>query len=160
MTPAAAGPPDPVSRWPSLAPGAALQFRSAALTAIPSCRPCRLLRAAAGTCQHCASQRRGVGGSPPRRQPKLAPRAAAPEADEASLTTCVRLPHQTVPGRPRQKVPTFATATPLQLELRHWLVCHGGPGASGRPRRWIRYGHRPKAGSVQVNRSAATPVHL
>ena len=68
-----------------------------------------------------------MGGSPPRRQPKLAPRAATPEADEASLTTCVRLPHQTVPGRPRQKVPTFATATPLQLELRHWLVCHGGP---------------------------------
>jgi hypothetical protein len=40
-----------------------------------------------------------------------------------------------VPGKRRQKVRTFATATPLLLELRHWLVCHGVPRCSREPGR-------------------------
>jgi transposase len=49
-------------------------------------------------------------------------RVAALDVGKASLVCCVRVPHQTVPGRRRQEVRTFATTTGSLLELRDWLV--------------------------------------
>ena len=55
----------------------------------------------------------------------LVERVAALDIGKATLTACVRVPHETRPGRRRQEVRTCATTTRSLLELRDWLVCQG-----------------------------------
>jgi transposase len=50
---------------------------------------------------------------------------AALDIGKAPLVACVRVPHETIPGRRRQEVRTFVTATRSLLELQDWLVCQG-----------------------------------
>ena len=52
-------------------------------------------------------------------------RVAALDIGKATLTACVRVPHEDKPGRRLQEVRTFATTTPALLELRDWLMCQG-----------------------------------
>ena len=52
-------------------------------------------------------------------------RVAALDIGKATLTACVRVPHEDKPGRRRQEVRTFATVTGSLLELRDWLTCQG-----------------------------------
>ena len=56
---------------------------------------------------------------------ELVARVAALDIGKATLTACVRVPHETKPGRRRQEVRTFATTTRSLLELRDWLTCQG-----------------------------------
>jgi transposase len=56
---------------------------------------------------------------------ELVARVAALDIGKAALTACVRVPHETRPGRRRQEVRTFATVTRSLLELRDWLTCQG-----------------------------------
>jgi transposase len=56
---------------------------------------------------------------------ELVARVAALDIGKASLTACVRVPHEDRPGRRRQEVRTFATTTRSLLELRDWLVAEG-----------------------------------
>lgn len=56
---------------------------------------------------------------------ELVARVAALDIGKASLVACVRMPHETVPGRRRQAVRTFATTTRSLLELQDWLVAQG-----------------------------------
>ena len=56
---------------------------------------------------------------------ELVARVAALDIGKATLTACVRVPHESKPGRRRQEVRTFATVTPSLLELRDWLTCQG-----------------------------------
>jgi transposase len=55
----------------------------------------------------------------------LTERVAALDIGKASLTVCIRVPHEDKPGARRQEVRTYATTTPALLELRDWLVCQG-----------------------------------
>jgi transposase len=55
----------------------------------------------------------------------LVERVAALDIGEASLTACLRVPHEDQPGARRQEVRTYATTTPALLDLRDWLVCQG-----------------------------------
>ena len=55
----------------------------------------------------------------------LVERVAALDIGKASLTVCVRVPHEGRPGARRQEVRTYATLTPALLELRDWLICQG-----------------------------------
>ena len=55
----------------------------------------------------------------------LIERAAALDIGKATLTACIRVPHEDKPGARRQEVRTYATLTPSLLELRDWLVCQG-----------------------------------
>ena len=55
----------------------------------------------------------------------LVERIAALDVGKATLTVCVRVPHEDKPGARRQEVRTCATLTPALLELRDWLVCQG-----------------------------------
>jgi len=55
----------------------------------------------------------------------LVERIAALDVGKATLTVCVRVPHEDKPGARRQEVRTYATLTPALLELRDWLVCQG-----------------------------------
>jgi transposase len=55
----------------------------------------------------------------------LTERVAALDIGKASLTVCIRVPHEDKPGARRQEVRTYATLTPALLELRDWLVCQG-----------------------------------
>ena len=55
----------------------------------------------------------------------LVERIAALNIGKASLTACVRVPHEDKPGARRQEVRTYATLTPALLELRDWLICQG-----------------------------------
>ena len=52
-------------------------------------------------------------------------RVAALDIGKATLTACVRVPHEDKPGRRLQEVRTFATTTPALLELHDWLTCQG-----------------------------------
>src|SRR6266571_6997846 len=52
-------------------------------------------------------------------------RVAALDIGKAELVCCIRVPHETIPGRRRQEVRTFATTTRSLLELRDWLICLG-----------------------------------
>ena len=54
---------------------------------------------------------------------ELVARVAVLDVGKASLTACVRVPHESKPGRRRQEVRTVATTTRSLLELRDWLVC-------------------------------------
>jgi transposase len=56
---------------------------------------------------------------------ELVARAAALDIGKASLTACVRVPHDSKPGGRRQEIRTYATTTRSLLELRDWLVCQG-----------------------------------
>ncbi|MBC6463241.1 IS110 family transposase [Actinomadura sp. HBU206391] len=56
---------------------------------------------------------------------ELVERVAALDIGKASLVACVRVPHDTIGGRRRQEVRTFATTTASLLGLRDWLVCQG-----------------------------------
>jgi transposase len=57
----------------------------------------------------------------------LTERVAALDIGKASLTACIRVPHEAKPGARRQevRVRTYTTTTPALLELRDWLVCQG-----------------------------------
>jgi transposase len=55
----------------------------------------------------------------------LVERVAALDIGKATLTACLRVPHEDKPGARRQEVRTYATLTPALLELRDWLVCQG-----------------------------------
>jgi transposase len=55
---------------------------------------------------------------------ELVARVAALDIGKAELVACVRVPHESRPGR-RQEVRTFATVTRSLLELRDWLFCQG-----------------------------------
>ena len=50
---------------------------------------------------------------------------AALDIGKASLTACVRVPHEDKPGRRRQEVRTYVTTTRSLLELQDWLVAQG-----------------------------------
>ena len=56
---------------------------------------------------------------------ELVARVAALDIGKATLTACVRVPHESKPGRRRQEVRTFAALTRSLLELRDWLICQG-----------------------------------
>jgi transposase len=56
---------------------------------------------------------------------ELVARVAALDIGKATLTACVRVPHESKPGRRRQEVRTVATVTRSLLELRDWLTCQG-----------------------------------
>ncbi len=56
---------------------------------------------------------------------ELVARVAALDIGKAELVACVRVPHETIPGRRRQEVRTFATTTRSLLELQDWLVAQG-----------------------------------
>jgi transposase len=56
---------------------------------------------------------------------ELVARVAALDVGKASLVACVRVPHESRPGRRRQEVRTFATTTRSLLELQDWLICQG-----------------------------------
>jgi transposase len=56
---------------------------------------------------------------------ELVARVAALDIGKASLVCCVRVPHESRPGRRRQEVRTFATTTRSLLGLQDWLVCQG-----------------------------------
>jgi len=55
---------------------------------------------------------------------ELVARVAALDIGKASLVACVRVPHETIPGR-RREVRSFATTTGSLLELQDWLVAQG-----------------------------------
>lgn len=56
---------------------------------------------------------------------EIVQRVAALDIGKATLTACVRVPHEDKPGARRQEVRTVATTTPALLELRDWLICQG-----------------------------------
>jgi len=56
---------------------------------------------------------------------RLTERVAALDIGKASLTACIRVPHEDKPGARRQEVRTYATTTPALLDLRDWLTCQG-----------------------------------
>jgi transposase len=56
---------------------------------------------------------------------ELVARVAALDVGKASLTACVRVPHEGKASRRRQEVRTFATTTRSLMELQDWLVCQG-----------------------------------
>jgi transposase len=56
---------------------------------------------------------------------ELVQRVAALDIGKATLTACVRVPHESKPGARRQEVRTCATTTRSLLGLRDWLVCQG-----------------------------------
>jgi transposase len=53
---------------------------------------------------------------------EIVQRVAALDIGKATLTACVRVPHEGRPGRRLQEVRTFATTTAALLELRDWLT--------------------------------------
>ena len=54
---------------------------------------------------------------------RLVGRVAALDLGKASLTACVRVPHEDRPGRRRQEVREYATLSGSLLELADWLRC-------------------------------------
>ena len=56
---------------------------------------------------------------------ELVARVAALDIGKASLVCCVRVPHDSRPGRRRQEVRTFAATTRSLLGLQDWLVSQG-----------------------------------
>jgi transposase len=48
-------------------------------------------------------------------------RIAALDLGKAALEACVRVPHQSMPGRRLQQVGGYATSTAALLELADWL---------------------------------------
>jgi len=58
----------------------------------------------------------------------LVERVAALDLGKAVLEACVRVPHQTRPGRRMQEVRTFATTTSALLEMAGGFTVMGRPG--------------------------------
>ena len=56
---------------------------------------------------------------------ELVEQVAALDIGKAMLVACVRVPHDTKPGRRRQEIRTFATTTRSLLGLADWLDCLG-----------------------------------
>ncbi len=56
---------------------------------------------------------------------EIVQRVAALDIGKASLVCCVRVPHDSKPGRRRQEVRTYATTTRSLLEMRDWLISLG-----------------------------------
>jgi transposase len=56
---------------------------------------------------------------------ELVERVAALDIGKADLVACVRVPHDSKPGRRVQEVRTFPTTLPGMLELRDWARCWG-----------------------------------
>ena len=54
---------------------------------------------------------------------ELVERVCALDLGKASLTACVRVPHESRPGRRMQEVREYSTVTPKLLELADWLRC-------------------------------------
>jgi transposase len=54
---------------------------------------------------------------------ELVDRVCAIDLGKATLTACVRVPHETAPGRRVQEVREYSTVTPKLLELADWLRC-------------------------------------
>jgi transposase len=52
---------------------------------------------------------------------ELVARICALDIGKASVTACVRVPHEDKPGRRRQEVREYATRVPALLELADWL---------------------------------------
>jgi transposase len=52
-------------------------------------------------------------------------RVAALDLGKAALEACVRVPHQSTPGRRLQEVRGYATTIGALLELADWLQCWG-----------------------------------
>jgi transposase len=52
-------------------------------------------------------------------------RVAALDLGKAALEACVRVPHESRPGRRLQEVRGYATTTGALLELADWLQCWG-----------------------------------
>src|SRR2546429_3160733 len=112
--------------------GAASPHRSLALGACHR-GPALLPRARDSACEPLLAP----AGSPP--EPKgavvmdeiteepgaLVERVAALDIGKATLTVCIRVPHEDKSGARRQEVRTCATLTPALLELRDWLICQG-----------------------------------
>ena len=55
----------------------------------------------------------------------LVERVAALDIGKATLTACIRVPHEGKPGARRQEVRTYGTTTPALLDLRDWMACQG-----------------------------------
>ncbi|MCW2939380.1 MAG: Transposase, partial [Actinomycetia bacterium] len=53
----------------------------------------------------------------------LVGRVCAIDLGKETLTACVRVPHETMPGRRVQEVREYGTVTPALLELADWLRC-------------------------------------
>jgi hypothetical protein len=58
---------------------------------------------------------------------EIVQRVAALDIGKATLSACVRVPHEDKPGRRLQEVRTFATTTAALLGLRDWLSVGGQP---------------------------------
>jgi transposase len=56
---------------------------------------------------------------------QLVERVAALDIGKAALTACIRVPHETKPGRRCQEVHEYATTTRALLELADHLRCQG-----------------------------------
>ena len=56
---------------------------------------------------------------------QLVERVAALDIGKATLTACIRVPHEDKPARRRQEVREYATTTRVLLELADWLRCQG-----------------------------------
>jgi hypothetical protein len=54
---------------------------------------------------------------------QLVERVAALDLGKASLTACVRVPHEDRPGRRRQDIREYSTLSRSLLELADWLRC-------------------------------------
>jgi transposase len=54
---------------------------------------------------------------------ELVARVCALDIGKATVTACVRVPHEDNPGRRRQEVREYATRVPALLELADWLRC-------------------------------------
>jgi transposase len=52
-------------------------------------------------------------------------RVAALDLGKTALEACVRVPHESKPGRRLQEVGGYATTTGALLELADWLRCWG-----------------------------------
>ena len=56
---------------------------------------------------------------------QLVERVAALDIGKATLTACIRVPHEDKPARRRQEVREYATTTRALLGLADWLRCQG-----------------------------------
>jgi transposase len=54
---------------------------------------------------------------------ELVGRVCAIDIGKAGLVACVRVPHETAPGRRTQEVREYSTTTPALLGLADWLRC-------------------------------------
>jgi Transposase len=114
----------PLSPHRSLALGACRRVPHCCLEdAIPPLNP--LLAPAGSPPGICPSGRTNGDGRDHRRAGRADRAVAALDIGKATLTACIRVPHEGKPGARRQQVRTYATLIPALLELRDWLICQG-----------------------------------